>query len=155
MFFQMFFNLSAVASPLSSLGIFYLLKRPLLHFINPNNHINLFSLKTLDPNIPLLSKPFCCRHIKQRILHQRAHLTTQPKSWALQVLFSRNIGFQIYVPAPWKEGWTPPCSPGPWSPPPSRSTLSGSVSSTASFFLLASSPRSESVYNLSQKPFLL
>ena len=31
----------------------------------------------------------------------------------------------ILLPAPWKEVWTPPCSPGPWSPPPWRSTHSG------------------------------
>ena len=39
----------------------------------------------MDPNNPLLLITFCCRHIKQRILHQRAHLTTPPKSRAVQV----------------------------------------------------------------------
>ena len=48
---------------------------------------------------------------------------------------------KCYFPAPWKEELTPPCSPGPWSPPPWRSTRSGFVNSTASFFPLAFCPR--------------
>ena len=89
----MFLNLSAVASPLSSLGNF----PPSLNFFP---FIENFGYLTLiqDPNNPpnvktflLLQTYYCCRHIKQWILHQRSHLATPPKSSALQVLSPKKI----------------------------------------------------------------
>ena len=96
-------------------------------------------------------KPFCCcRHIIvadissneffTNVLTLQRHQRAQLYRFFLQ---KQKNDSKICFPAPWKEEWTPPSSPGPSPPPPSTSTPSGSASSTASFFLLASSPRSE------------